>query len=362
MALSYTPETLATAAVALQNSTPSTWIVDGLLRTHRKRPSLLVGLAESGKSTLATQMAICVAQGKPFLGRPTTQGRVIYWKNEESEIDVHEDFVKAGMKTTDPLTILLPEMRDHNLSVLRNELAKYSDTRLVIVETLADFFNIEDINDSEDGKRALQDFSNMIVQPHLDCAFLIIHHFNKSNLGTDLAVTKINGTHALATGTDAKLFMSQVSDEDQRRIIWANVRKGLRLEQTYLNFDTESRTSSLGVTVRDEKISSRQIEKSQRQLDLDGKILQLIEQNPGTAKWEIVMRVGGNAQRLGIRIDELIRDGFIVERPGGGKGNAKLLYREGAAPLEVTSTVTREEQCLPLPHVSLENKAQGATQ
>jgi hypothetical protein len=345
MALSYTPETLATAAAALQNSTPSTWIVDGLLRTHRKRPSLLVGLAESGKSTLATQMAICVAQGKPFLGRPTIQGRVIYWKNEESEIDVHEDFVKAGMRSNDPLTILLPEMKDHNLSVLSNELAKHTDTKLVIVETLADFFDVEDINDSEDGKKALQDFSNLVVKPNLDCAFLIIHHFNKSNLGADLAVTKINGTHALAAGTDAKVYMRQVSDEDHRRVVWATVRKGLRLEPTYLNFDTGSCTSSLGTTVRDEKITSRQIEKSQSQLDLDGKILQLIEQNPGTAKWEIVMRIRGNAQRLGIRIDELIKGGLIVERPGGVKGNAKLLYMEGSAPLLVVeSGLTFEEQ------------------
>ena len=42
--------------------------------------SVNLGLGNSGigKSPLCYQMALCVASGKPFLGHPVKQGRVLY--------------------------------------------------------------------------------------------------------------------------------------------------------------------------------------------------------------------------------------------------------------------------------------------
>ena len=40
---------------------PKDWIVNGLLRVGRRRPSILAGNAGDGKSTLAKQLAIDIA-------------------------------------------------------------------------------------------------------------------------------------------------------------------------------------------------------------------------------------------------------------------------------------------------------------
>ncbi len=58
-----------TEILALPPSKPEDWVVADLLRTGRKRPALLCGLPEAGKSTLAHQLALAVANGVPFLDR-----------------------------------------------------------------------------------------------------------------------------------------------------------------------------------------------------------------------------------------------------------------------------------------------------
>src|SRR5229473_8155280 len=80
---------------------PYRWIVDGLLRNNRPRPSLLCGYPHAGKSTLSRQLAIAVNQGYEFLGHSTKKGRVLYWQCEESDEDISQEFIKQGV---DPQT------------------------------------------------------------------------------------------------------------------------------------------------------------------------------------------------------------------------------------------------------------------
>src|SRR5258708_19330287 len=55
-------KTLLVSARDLMNKTfpPSEWLVDGLLRMGRKRPSVILGRPGSGKSTLALQLAVSI--------------------------------------------------------------------------------------------------------------------------------------------------------------------------------------------------------------------------------------------------------------------------------------------------------------
>jgi hypothetical protein len=309
----------------LPPTNPSNWIVDGLLRTHRKRPSLLCGFPESGKSTLAHQLALAVAHGIPFLGRETAQGHVIYWKNEDSAQDVSEDFLRAGLREDSDLSILLPKSGDNNFKELTAELLQCPKTKLVIIETLSDFLPVTDITSNDDCRAGLDQFCNRIIDPHPDCAYLILHHFNKSSMNADLSSIRVLGGTTIVGGTDAKIFLEQVSDQDQRRIIHASVRKGRRIEPTYLNFDPETLTATLGESVRQESILNRSVIKVQKGLDLDGRIVQFVGQNSGSPKWQIVALLGGNNKSVGNRIDDLIHAGTVVASLGGEKGNAQLL-------------------------------------
>lgn len=57
--------------------------------------ALLYAPAKSGKSTLANQMGRCIAQGEPFLGIPTTQGRVLIL-----QFELGEAVVQCRLKST----------------------------------------------------------------------------------------------------------------------------------------------------------------------------------------------------------------------------------------------------------------------
>jgi hypothetical protein len=66
--------------LALQ-TTESNWLVEGLLPDGGT--SLVVAKPKVGKSTLTQNLALAVARGEPFLGRPTTKGPVVYLAIED---------------------------------------------------------------------------------------------------------------------------------------------------------------------------------------------------------------------------------------------------------------------------------------
>jgi len=163
---------------------PSTWIVDRLLRTNRQRVSLICGVPHSGKSTLARQLAIAVAHGEHFLGRTTTQSKVLYWQSEETEEDTQEDFAGSGMLPTDDANLVIahPEPYDDHLKELDKALTENQDIRLVIIETLDDFLQMGDLSDNPDARRAFERFDAEVVHKHRGrCCFVILHHFKKSD-------------------------------------------------------------------------------------------------------------------------------------------------------------------------------------
>jgi len=60
------------------------WMVPGWLSAH---PTLLSGKGGMGKSLAALQMAVALASGKRFMGRPVDPLRIVMWSCEE---DIHE--------------------------------------------------------------------------------------------------------------------------------------------------------------------------------------------------------------------------------------------------------------------------------
>ncbi len=316
--------------LALPPSQPTDWIVDGLIRAGRKRPSLLCGLPEAGKSTLAHQLALAVANGVPFLDRATVQGHVILWKNEDSPQDIREDLVQAGLVNTSELSIILPKPGDDNQTILLRSLVERPDTRLVVIETLADFMKDSELEKSKDMRDALDQFANSVCALHPNTAFLLLAHYNKST-NEGLSLTRINGSTFIPAGTDAKLYLEQVSDKDSRRIFHATVRKGKRIEPTFLIFDPNTLNSTLGRTVADEVAQAKKGLAELRIIELDTKIEQLLRESPDIPKMTLVKKVGGAGAATKDRIDQLIESGFILTKKGGDKGNAILLRWNGIA-------------------------------
>lgn len=84
---------------------PPEWIVDRFI--PRDTITVLVGLEGIGKSSLSYALALAVSAGQPFLGRVTTQAKVLYFDNENSLPDCGEYlrqlWIGAGCPNVDTL-------------------------------------------------------------------------------------------------------------------------------------------------------------------------------------------------------------------------------------------------------------------
>jgi hypothetical protein len=319
----------------LQNSyaqTPSgIWVVDNLLRTNRKRISLLCGSPHAGKSTIARQLALAVVHGESFLGRTTLKSKVAYWQSEETEQDAYEDFFKSGMTPDDNIVILHSAKDNHK--ELNTLLCDDPDIRLVIIETLDDFLQIDDLLNNTTARKSFEKFDAEIVEKHAPrCSFLALHHFKKSDEQRGSSLHKILGATVIAGKTDCKIYVRQVNDSDPRRIISVQTRKGLPIEPTYLIFNDETTAVTLGQTLAEERQESKKAIFSMNQMELRTRCIQAVAQNQGLAKTEYYGRVGGHRNAAAKMFDALIKDGSLTQQVGGKTGTALLLYIRGNAP------------------------------
>lgn len=332
----FTPQDLA-----VSSSTPdhSVWIVEQLLRTNRKRISLLCGSPHAGKSTVARQLAIAVAKGKPFLGRETLKSKVAYWQSEETTEDAAEDFTRSGMTQDDPIVILHPSPGDNNLKELDKVLSEDSDPngdiRLVILETLDDFLQMEDLSDNPSARRAFEKFDEEVVSKHKGVVFIAIHHFKKSDEQRGTSLNKILGATVIAGKTDCKIYLRLVSDADGRRIVSAQTRKGIPIEPTYLVFDETTQSSTLGQTLADERADAKKMSLSLTHAELRNRCIEIVATNPGLTQRAACEKVGGKTKSANDMLNTLIEGGVIVPQLGGKTGTAHLLYIKGKAPVEI---------------------------
>lgn len=337
----FTPQDLTHIA---SSSSPSHWLVEGMLRTNRKRISLLCGSPTAGKSTLARQLAIAVSQGKSFLGRETVKSKVAYWQSEETGEDASEDFTKSGMTQDDSIVVLHPEPGDNNFAELDRVLSEDGDIRLVIIETLDDFLQMDDLSDNPSARRAFEKFDSEVVSKHQErVCFLALHHFKKSDDQGGLSLNRILGATVIAGKTDTKFYLRQVGETDSRRYISVQIRKGTALEPTYLTFDEETQSSLLGQTLADERANAKKVSVTLSQGELRQRCIEAVTNHPGQTKSVVRDKIGGKTQAANNMLTQLIAEGVIVSQLGGATNTAHLLYIKGSAPEAPQATVTLPE-------------------
>jgi hypothetical protein len=277
-------------------------------------------------------LALAVVHGEPFLGRETAKSKVAYWQSEETEQDAYEDFFKSGMKSDDNIVILHSATENHK--ELNTLLCDDPDVRLVILETLDDFLQMDDLSDNPTARRAFEKFDAEIVSQHAPrCSFLALHHFKKSDEQKGSSLHKILGATAIAGKTDCKIYVRQVNDSDPRRILSVQTRKGLPIEPTYLVFNEDNTSVTLGQTLAEERLKSKKAFVFMNRAELRNRCIEVVGQNQGLTKTECCKRVGGHRNSVAGMFDALITDGVIVQQVGGKTGTALLLYLKGNAPI-----------------------------
>jgi AAA domain len=308
----------------------SDWVVEGLLRTARKRPSLLVAKPETGKSTLARQLAVAVSQGKPFLGRDTKRGGVIYWQTEDQPQDVIASGIRLGYQPEqdEQIYVFQGDPDSSSCEDLANLLDKDLTVRLVIIETLDDLLRISDVKENSAAREAFDKFNTQLMSKFANTTvFLALHHLKKAE--NEFAGDAIFGASVIRGRTDSKIFLHQAGPDDERRIIHTSKRIGIAIPKTYLVFDSKTGKSELGETVSEAAHTAKTTEGKLAQ----EKLFNVLISRPNIEHGDLLDALDGKQMRKLKLIRDHLASGSITSSGRGVKGSPRT-YQIAGVPME----------------------------
>jgi hypothetical protein len=209
------------------------YVIDGLLTQGGL--SALGGKSKYGKSSFSRYEAVSVVKGKPFLGRDTTQGEVILLNLEDplNHVDNCLSVLGYDPRTDARIRIVekLAPTAKENIEALGDVLTKLPDVRLVIIDTLAKFIRVEDLNDYMPVLTAVEQLHDLARKfPHLHIQGTA--HCKK--IKTDDPFDGLLGSTALRGEPDTNLA---IYGEGGQRVLSTETRIGRNIPPTLLRAD-----------------------------------------------------------------------------------------------------------------------------
>jgi hypothetical protein len=187
---------------------PVEWVIPNVVPAGF---TLLGAKPKIGKSWLALQLALSVAECQPFFGHtPEKTSEVLYLDLEQNDILLQERLRLFGA-TSKRVRVINSTQKiwgddTHNLVVLDALLEKYPDVGLVIIDPIKYLLREADFNVYTDVSNALQKM-NLLKEKH-GVNLFVVHHAKKSTQVED-PLDLFNGSIALAGGADTPMTMNQ---------------------------------------------------------------------------------------------------------------------------------------------------------
>lgn len=188
------------------------WRVHGYVREGGF--TALAGRPKAGKSTSAAYMAKAVARGEPIWGMTTKQCKVLILALEEHEDDVALRLGEMGVTEKDPVYVYAGPLRlERDADELRAWIEE-DGYRLVIVDTLARFWTVEDTSSNAQIDASLAPL--LAFARESGVAFLFLCQLRKT-AAQDVA--DILGGTELAAMMDVVVALRRDPDDRQQRIL-----------------------------------------------------------------------------------------------------------------------------------------------
>lgn len=299
------------------------WIVQDLLPGGGL--SIVAASPKTGKSTLARQLALSVARGQPFLGRSTQQGHVFYFALEERERVVQKHFLDMGSTGEEDIKIhsgLInsPQAMEKFCCVVKEE-----KPTLIVIDPIAHLSSIRDFNDYGSVIAALSPFISLAQDTgsHL----CLLHHNRK---GSNITIDSVLGSAALSGSVDTIILLSY---KESYRTIKTRQREGEDLEETILNFDPVTRTSSLAGTKKESDVKKIQDE-----------IIAVLEGYSPISREELENKIEGKTTTLRQAIKYLVETGQIHRTGSGKKGDPHIFQLDQKDVCSLVPTISREQE------------------
>ncbi len=200
---------------------PRAWLVEGL--APMKTVTLFSGDGGTGKSLLALQLAVAVASGGTWLGRPVRQGRVIVLSAEDDDDELHrrlDDILRAtGGQYEDLAGLTLRSLAGEDallameteLALLGTALFAELESRaanegpaLVIIDTVADVYPSNE-NDRAKVRQFIGILRGLAIRQR--CAVMLLGHPSLTGLNSG---TGTSGSTAWNNSVRSRLYLSRI--------------------------------------------------------------------------------------------------------------------------------------------------------
>ena len=195
--------------------------------------NLLVGPPKLGKSWLALNVGLAIAQGGNVLGSPVDQGHVLYLALEDGgrRLQSRLRIVLSGEPAPERLTLetTCETLTDGGTERIEEWLGDHPDARLVII----DVFNVPRSGERADEPYDADYQAMAVIQDLADrwgVVFLVVDHTRKET-AEDFLDT-VSGTHGLAGAADAVLVLNRSDGhaEATLKVTGRDSRNGLRAQ------------------------------------------------------------------------------------------------------------------------------------
>jgi RecA-family ATPase len=205
-------------------------LIGGLLREGHKM--LLAAPSKAGKSFLLMELAVCIAEGKPWLGHGVTRGKVLYVNLELDGISCKHRFrdiydaMGGGTHGSDVLVLNL-RGRSVPLDKLAPTLIRRYKDRGLKAMIIDPIYKV--ITGDENAASDMALFCNLFdsIATECGCAMVYSHHFSKgaaSKYGN--AADRASGSGVFSRDPDAILAMSELKVDEGKVNTYREVRSG----------------------------------------------------------------------------------------------------------------------------------------
>lgn len=196
-------------------------LIEGVLRQGHKM--LIAGPSKAGKSFALIALAIAIAEGKPWMGFPCTQGRVWYVNLELDDISckhrVRDVYKALGIQPEHLENIDIWNLRGRAVpmdqlapSMIRR--AKQRGYAAIIIDPI-----YKVITGDENSAEQMAHFCNQFdrVCSGASCAVVYCHHHSKGSQGGKRSMDRASGSGVFARDPDALLDMIELPISEQLR-------------------------------------------------------------------------------------------------------------------------------------------------
>ena len=282
------------------------WLVGDLI--PRGGVGLITAKPKVGKSTLARELGLAVAKGRPFLGRKTCSVSVLYVCLEDRWQHARRHLLAMGACRDDAFFASFGTRPDNPAAWLSEAITNLR-LGMAIIDPLFRFLSgITDANSYAEISNATDPIIS--IARRSGCALVLTHHARKSGgLDGDEAL----GSTAIAGTPDTIISLSGGGEHRQ---LSTTQREGENMQATRLDMDPHSQRLVLGQFLHEEYLC-----------DVDEEIMAAIPLSGETVTRDCILEAVSRNRNETVRsLNKLVEEGAVV-REGAGKAGNPFLYR-----------------------------------